>query len=162
CVLVARDLVDALAELGIGVGRETGADAAVRRRKRLAAILAEVVTAGRDAEVHALAFAQDGVHAEPAVAGVPFACVLVVADAGDQLQGTAAIAAAEERRRPDAAPEVLLVVARLERPDVGEGATVLLGEGRRGLRLLELLAEIGRVQDLHAEEGIATGGIEAG
>src|SRR5262249_21273909 len=52
-------------------------------------------------------------------------------------------------------------VARFERPDVGEGAPVLLGEGRGGLRLREPLAEVGREQDLHAEERVAARGVDA-
>ncbi len=112
-VLVAGDLVHALAELGVGIGREAGADALVGRREGLAAVLAQVVAAGRDAEVHAVAVAQDRVHAEPAVARLPLARVLVVADARDHLPGIAAVAAPEERRRLDAAPQVLLAVARL-------------------------------------------------
>src|SRR5207253_3037654 len=53
------------------------------------------------------------------------------------------------------------VVARFEGPDVRQRAAVLLREGWRRLRLLELVAQIGREQDLHAEEGVAAGGIEA-
>src|SRR5439155_14282412 len=103
-VRVAGDLVHALAELGIGIGREAGADAFVARLEGLAAVFGEVVAAGRDAEVHAVALAQDGVHAESAVAGLPFASVVVVADAGNHGPGIAAVAAAEERGRLDAAP----------------------------------------------------------
>ena len=160
-VLVAGDLVHALAELGIGIGREAGADALVRRREGRAAVLAQVVAAGRDAEVHAIPVAQDRVHAEPAVPRLPLAGVLVVADARNHLPGIAAVAAPEERRRLDAAPQVLLAVARFERPDVGERAPVVLREGGSRLRLLELLPEIGRAQDLHAEEGVAARGVEA-
>ena len=39
----------------------------------------------RDAEMHALTVADDRVHAEPAGPGLPFARVLVIADAGDHL-----------------------------------------------------------------------------
>src|SRR5260370_19669747 len=92
---------------------------------------------------------------------MPRAGVVVVADAADHFPGIAAVAAAEERRGFDAAPEVLLVVAGIERPDVRQGPTVFLGEGRCGLRLLELLAEVGRAEDLHAEEGVAARGIKA-
>jgi hypothetical protein len=53
-VLVAGDLVHALAELGVRIGHEAGADALVRGLERLPAVLAQVVAAGRDAEVHAL------------------------------------------------------------------------------------------------------------
>ena len=112
-VVVARDLVDALAELGIRVGVEAGADAVVRRLEGLAAVLAQVVAAGRDAEVHAVAAADDRVHAQAAVAGLPLAGVLVVADAFDHLPGVAAVAAAEQRGRLDAAQQILLAGARL-------------------------------------------------
>jgi hypothetical protein len=61
---MAGDLVDALAELGIRVGREAGADAIVGCLERLAAILAEVMAAGRDAEMDAVAVAKDGVFSE--------------------------------------------------------------------------------------------------
>ena len=69
--VVPDDLVHALAELGIRIGCEAGADAGVRRGERLAAVLAQIVSAGRDAEVHAIAVADDRVHAEPAVARLP-------------------------------------------------------------------------------------------
>src|SRR5439155_16628843 len=143
-IVVAGNLVNALAELGVGIGREAGADALVRGRERVAAILTQVVAAGRDAEVHAAPVAQDRMHAEPTVAGLPFAGVLVVADAAHHFPGVATIVAAKERRRLDAAPEVLFVVARLDGPDVGEGASVLLREGRGRLGLLEILPQIGR------------------
>src|SRR2546426_5076386 len=119
-VRVGGDLVNALAEFGEGIGSETGADALIGRPERLAAILAQVVTAGRDAEVDPVAVVQDRVHAEPAGAGLPLPGVLVVADARNHIPGIAAIAAPEERRRLDAAPEIVLAVARLERPDVDE------------------------------------------
>src|SRR5262249_34538566 len=158
---MAGDLVDALAELGIRVGREAGADAVVGRLERLAAILAEVMAAGRDAEMDAVAVAQDGVHAQAAVAGVPFRCVLVVADAADHFPALPAVGGAEERGRFDAAPELLLGVAHFQRPDVGERPAVLLGEGGGGLGLFELVAEVIRNEDLNAEESVAAGGINA-
>src|SRR5437773_10355811 len=114
---------------------------------------------GRDAEVHAIPIANDGVHAEPAVARRPLARVLVVADAGHHLPRIAAVLAPEQRRRLDAAPEVLLTAAGLERPDVDERASVLLVKSGRRLRLREALAHVRRTQHLHAEEGIAAGGI---
>src|SRR5947208_2024194 len=80
-VPVADDLVDALAELRIRIGREASADAGVGRLEGLAAVLAQVVAARGDAEVDPIAVAQDGVQAEPAVSGLPLARVLVVADA---------------------------------------------------------------------------------
>src|SRR5207249_9857263 len=86
-VRVARDLVDALAELGEGIGHEAGAEAPVGRGERRAAVLAQVVSARRDAEVDATPVTQDGVHAEPAVPGAPLSRVRVVADAGNHLPG---------------------------------------------------------------------------
>src|SRR5260370_26727926 len=68
-VLVAGDLVHALAELGLGIGREAGAAAFVSRLEGLAAVLGGIVAASRDAQVHAVAVAQDRVHAETAIAG---------------------------------------------------------------------------------------------
>ena len=50
-----RDLVNALAELREGIGREPRANAAVRRSKGFPPILAQVMAAGGDAEMHAVA-----------------------------------------------------------------------------------------------------------
>ena len=75
--------MDALAEFGKGIGSESGADALVSRAKGFASVLGKVVAAGRDAEVHAIAVAEDGVHAQASVAGMPLAGVFVVADAGN-------------------------------------------------------------------------------
>src|SRR5262249_52437088 len=52
-VVVPRDLVDALTELGIGIGCEAGADAFVGGPEGFATVLAQIVTPRRDAEVHA-------------------------------------------------------------------------------------------------------------
>jgi hypothetical protein len=83
--LVPRDLVHALAELGIGIGRESGDDTLIGRPKCFATVLAPIVAAGRDAEVHAISVANNRVQAEPAVAGLPLARLIVVADAGYQV-----------------------------------------------------------------------------
>src|SRR5215472_9565629 len=96
------------------------------------------------------AVAKDGVHAQAAVAGLPFTRVLVVADAADHFPAIPAVSGAEERGRLDAAPQLLLAVARFPRPDVGEGPAVLLGKGGGGLGLLELVAQVVRDEDLHA------------
>src|SRR5262249_27023085 len=117
--------------------------------------------ARRDAEMDAVAVAKDGVHAQAAVAGLPLARVLVVADAADHFPAIPAIGGAEERGRLDAAPQLLLAVARFQRPDVGEGPAVLLEKGGGGLGLLELLAEVVRDEDFHAEESVAAGSINA-
>src|SRR5260370_12777517 len=84
----------------------------------------------------------------------------MVVDARNHLPGISAVARPKERCWLHAAQEVLLVIPRFERPDVGERAPVILREGGSRLRLLELFAEIGRAQDLHAEEGIAARGVE--
>src|SRR5207249_8427948 len=128
---------------------------------RAPAILAEIVAAGGNAEMNALSVGQDGVQAEAAGPRLPLSRVLVVADAGDHLPGVAPVAAAEERGRLDAAPQVLLVRSRLERPDVLQRAPVLLGKGGERFRLLEGLAQVVRAQDLHAEERIAARGVDA-
>ena len=114
------------------------------------------MAAGRDAEMHTVPVAQDRVHAKSAVAGLPLASVFVVADARNQFPGIAAVAAPEQRRRLDTAKQVFPVVSWFERPDVDQRAAVVLGKGRSRLRLLERFPQIGRAQDLHAEEGIAT------
>src|SRR5262249_29500359 len=113
-VLVSSDLMHALAKLRERIGHKAGADASIRSHERLAAVFAQIMAPGRNAEVYALAVAVDRVHAESAVAGTPFASMLVIADAPNHLPGIAAVAAAEERCRLDAAPEILLVVARFE------------------------------------------------
>src|SRR5262245_15740801 len=113
---MAGDLVNALAELGIRIGSEAGADALIARREGFDAVLPPVVAASRDAEVDPLAVAHNRVGAETAVAGLPFAGVLVVADALHHLPGVAAVVAAKQRRRLDTGPDLLLAVARFERP----------------------------------------------
>src|SRR5262249_34677593 len=138
---VGGDLVHALAELRVRIGHEARAHALVRRRECVAPILAQVVAAGRDADVHSLSVAQDGMHAKSTIAGMPLPRVLVVADARNHLPGIATVAASEQRCRLDAAPQVFLAVARFERPDVRKRASVVLGKGRSRLRLLELLAD---------------------
>src|SRR5207248_10431240 len=111
-ILGAGDLVHALAPLRKRLGSEADADALVGGRERAPAVLAEIVAAGGDAELDALSVGQDGVQAQAARPGTPPARVLVVADAGDHLPGVAAVAAAEERGRLDAAPQVLFVRSR--------------------------------------------------
>ena len=84
-VVVTDDFVDALAELRVRIRLEAGADTCVRGRERLPAILAQVMAAGGDPEMDAIAVADDRVHAQPAGARVPLARVLVVADARHHL-----------------------------------------------------------------------------
>src|SRR5437867_2868071 len=119
------------------------------------------MAARRDAEMHAIPVANDRVHAEPAVAGLPLARVLVVADTGHRLPRIAAVTAPEQGRRLHAAPQLLLAAARLERPDVDKRAPVVLGKCRPRLRLFEALPHVRRAQHLHAEERIAARGIQA-
>ena len=125
CGFVAHDLVDALPELGVGVGREARADALVGGLEGLAAVLAQVVTAGRDAQVHAVPVAHDRVETEPARARLPLARVLVIADAGHHLPRIAPVAASEQGGWFDAAPQVLLAVAG------PRGTRCSRGRGRR-------------------------------
>jgi hypothetical protein len=113
-VVVPRDLVHTLAELGIGIGCEAGADALIGRPERFATVLAHIMAAGRDAEVHAIPVTNDRVHAESAVAGLPLARVLVVADARHHVPRIAAVIAPEQGRRLHAAPQFLLAAAGLE------------------------------------------------
>src|SRR5262249_52265477 len=56
---MAGDLVHALSPLGVRLGSEHHADALVLRRERLPAVLAQVVAAGRDADVYPPAVADD-------------------------------------------------------------------------------------------------------
>src|SRR5262245_31792070 len=83
--VVTRDLVHALPELGIGIGRKAGTNALIGRPERVAPVVAHIVASGRDAEVHAISIADDRVHAEPTVAWLPLARVLVVVNAGNHL-----------------------------------------------------------------------------
>src|SRR5215471_928087 len=83
--VVPNDFVDALTELGIGIWREAGADALIGRPKCLTTVLAQIMATSGDTEVHPIPVANNRVHAEPAVAGVPLARVLVVADARHRL-----------------------------------------------------------------------------
>src|SRR5258706_8242571 len=59
------------------------------------------------------------------------------------------------------APQFLPAVTDLQRPDVGQGGSVLLREGRRRLGLLDLVRQVRRTQHLHAEERIAARRVEA-
>src|SRR5258705_495635 len=124
CRIVAGDLVHALPVLRIRIGLEPGADAGVRRVERLAAVFAQVVAPRRDAEMHALAVANDRVHAEAAGSRRPLARVLVVADARHHLPRVSAVVALEQRGGLDAGPQFLFRLARLNRPDVHERAAL--------------------------------------
>src|SRR6476469_3888818 len=102
------------------------------------------MAASRDAQMHPVAVADNGVQAQPAVARMPFPSVLMIADARDHFPGLAAIAASEEPRRFDAAPQILPAVASFHRPDISESAPIIFGKGRGGLGLFEALAEMRR------------------
>jgi hypothetical protein len=67
--IVPRDLVHALAELGIGIRREAGAHALIGGPECFATIFAHIVPAGRNAQVHAIPVAKNRVHAEPPLPG---------------------------------------------------------------------------------------------
>src|SRR4030095_275454 len=90
-IRMTRDLVHTLSEFGIRIGREACADAVVRGGKGRAAILAEIMAAGRDAEMHALDSAHRRVHAKPAVAGTPLPRVRMIADRRDHLPRVAVV-----------------------------------------------------------------------
>ena len=154
-VRVSRDLVDALTELGIRVGDEAGTDSVIGSVERLAAVFAEVMPAGRDSKMHSVAFPDDCVHAQSAVAGMPLSGVLVVADAGHQFPGIAAVLTAEQRRRFDSAKQVAFAAAGFERPDVGQCSPVVFRKCGSRLRFLERLAEVCRAKNLHPEERAA-------
>src|SRR5262249_1540478 len=126
---VPRDLVDALAELGIRIGVEARAHALVGGPEGVSAVLAQVVAARRDAEVHAAAVPHDRVPAPPACSRRPLPRMLVVADARHHLPGVAAVPAPEEGGGLDTAPQLLLAVPGLEGPDIAESPAVVLGEG---------------------------------
>src|SRR5262245_44894430 len=128
-VVVPHDFVDTLTELRIGIGRKAGTDPLIRRGERFAPVLAEVMTARRDAEVYVVSVANNRMHAEAAVARLPFACMLMVADAGHHLPRIPAVLAPEQGGRLHTAPQLFFAAAGLERPDVHQRAAVVLGEG---------------------------------
>ena len=68
--------------------------------------------------MHSVAFSNDRVHAQAAVAWLPFFGMFVVADARHQFPGIAAVLAAEQRRRFDSAKQFTFSFAGFERPDV--------------------------------------------
>ena len=76
---MARDFVNALAEFKEGIGNEACADSIVGRSESLATIFAQVVTSGRDAQIHSLTVAQNGVQTKPAIARLPMVSVLMIA-----------------------------------------------------------------------------------
>src|SRR5688572_1531765 len=57
--VVPRDFVHALTEFRIRIRIESGTNASVRRIERLAAVLTQIMSPRRDAEMHALAVADD-------------------------------------------------------------------------------------------------------
>src|SRR6266700_3930778 len=75
---VAGDLVHALTELWVRIRREAGADTLIRRLERLTTVLAQIMAARRDAEVHAVPVTNDRVHAKAAGTRLPLARVLVI------------------------------------------------------------------------------------
>src|SRR5262249_49332889 len=153
-VLMAGNLVHALPKLRIWIGGETGPNAVVGRLEGLSAILGEIMSARRDAHMQTAAIAKNGVHAKTAITGIPLACMLMVADAGNHLPGIAAVITAEKRGRLDPAQQIFLVFPRFERPDIGQRSTVFLREGGGGFRFLEFCTQIGRTKDFHAEESV--------
>ncbi len=120
------------------------------------------MASGRDTEVYSIVRAEDRMQAETAVAGLPLVGVLVVADGGDHFPRVAGILTPEKGRGFDAAPQLLVVVSGLKRPDIRKCTPILFRKGRYGFRFLKFLAKVGRKQQFHSEKGIAAGGINAG
>src|SRR6266576_5938000 len=105
--------------------------------------------------MHAIAVANDRVHAEAAAAGIPLARVLVIADARHHLPRVAAVLAAEKRGGLDTGPQLFLPRTWLDRPDVDQRASIVFRERRSRLGFLEALAHVGRLEHLHPEERVA-------
>src|SRR5262249_1294563 len=63
--------------------------------------------------------------------------------------------ALEQRGGLHAGPQFLLRFPGLDRPDVDERPAVVFRKCGRGLRLLEALTHVGRLEHLHSEEWIA-------
>src|SRR6185437_10128822 len=160
-ILMADYFVNALAKLGIRIRREARPYSPIRRLKRFAAVLTEVVSPGGNADVQAFAVANDRVHAESPTARVPFARVLVVADAGHHFPRISPVPAAKQRRRLHATQQFLLRGARLDRPDVDQRAPIVPGKCRGRFGFFEAFAKIGGAQQLHSEKRI-TGRSENG
>ena len=104
--------------------------------------------------MHALAVADDRVHAQPSGARLPLARVFVIADAGHHLPRIPAIVTFEQRGGFDPAQQLVLAAARLDRPDIDECAPVVFRKCRRRFRFLEALAHIRRAQHFHPKNGL--------
>ena len=104
--LVAGDLVDALAELGVvAVGEKSDDDAAVAGVPRLAAVVRSIDTSRRDGDQQAVGVVgvdEDRVQAHPAAAGLPLRAMRVVPQTRDEREAAPAVVAAEQGRRFDA------------------------------------------------------------
>src|SRR5262249_28959642 len=100
---MADNLVDALAEFGIRIGRKSSTHSCVGGLECAAAVFAEVVPAGGNAKMNATAVSIDRVQAQAAGAGLPLSGVFVIADARHHLPRVAPIGAAKQRRGLDAA-----------------------------------------------------------
>ena len=159
---MAGDLVYALAELGVRIGLEAGADAPVGGREGLAAVLAQVVAAGRDAEVDAIPSRTIVCMQSPPLPGCHLrACSWLL------MPGTISQESPPSLLRKSDAGSTPHQKSFLPPPAssdqmLAQRPPVVLRKGRGRLRLLELLAEIGRDQDLHAEEGVAARGVVRG
>ena len=137
------DLVHALAELGEAVGRKAGADCPCSQARNSSR--RRGWRNGRPVEMprwSAPPWRRIVCRHSPPLPGCHCRACGVVGDPGDFLPGVAAVAAAEERRRLDAAKVVGLVAARGQRPDVLQRAAVVGRERGRRFRRLELLPEV--------------------
>src|SRR5262245_4996019 len=114
-VVVPDDLVHALTEFRVGIGVESGAHTLIAGFEGISTVLAQIVAASRDAEMHPIAVSNDRVHAESTIAGLPLTSVLMVADAGHHFPRITAVCAPEQRRRLHAAQEFVSGRTRFER-----------------------------------------------
>ena len=138
---IAPDLVDALAELDVGIGQEHRPDAAVARPPRRSAVVRSVHPAGGDGHRQGVGLPgidQDGVQAQAPTAGSPLRTVRVVPQALHELEAPAAVAAAEQGSGLHAGVDDVGLVDRAgdKLPDAGNAGPCALRECDRGLVLL--------------------------
>ena len=118
------DVVDAVADFGVGIGNVLRVQAFVDRLPGLAAVVGAEGARGRDRDVNALGIARienDGVQAHAARAGLPFRSGAVAAKAGEFVPVLAAVGRFEERRIFDSGIDrVGIGERRLEMPDALE------------------------------------------
>ena len=142
------DFVHALAELGIFIGHEDSANAAVLRGPSSAGIVGAIDAAGRDGDVEAARVRwvlQNRVQRESAIAGHPARAMRMIEQAAHERPVLAAIARFKKRGRLDAAVENVRLIGRAERdlPDIFERDAGIGGKtDGRFLRIGPGLAEV--------------------